>query len=649
MNYAYLIPLLPLASAAIIFFFGRWLPKRGAIVGILAISASTLVSLVVFIQSILGFPLPVEKSWSWFHTGSFSLEVGLLIDGLSIVMLLVVTLVSLLVQIYSLGYMHDDPRFKRYYAYLSLFTFSMLGLVLANNFFQMFIGWELVGLCSYLLIGFWFEKKSAADAGKKAFITTKIGDLGFFVGILLIFAIAGTLHFGQLALAAKQGWFTPQLATWVSLLIFCGAVGKSAQFPLHVWLPDAMEGPTPVSALIHAATMVAAGVYLVARSYFIFSLSSPALLVVAVVGVFTAFLAASMALVANDIKQVLAYSTISQLGYMMVGLGVGGYTAGMFHLTTHAFFKALLFLAAGSVIHSLHTNDLWQMGGLWKKMKITAITFFIACFSISGIPPFSGFYSKDEILLAAFNSGHPFIYFIATLVAGMTSFYMFRLYFLAFTGEPRNPEKHEHAQESPFSMTMPLIILAVFSVFLGKLALFKHFGSNQSFFQYFVNWPGIGNEQQSLVVMFVSVAVASLGIFLAFAFYFKHWFAPENLAERFSGIYNLLINKYYLDEIYLRRIIRPVLGLGGALYYFDWRVIDSFWVDGSAWTVVKLSRIKDWIDRRIVDQLVDAVGFLIVTTGKILRLSQTGLVQNYLLMIIVGFGIMVVLKVILGW
>ncbi|MFH1259230.1 MAG: NADH-quinone oxidoreductase subunit L [Elusimicrobiota bacterium] len=650
MNYIYLVPLLPLFSAVLIFFFGRWLPKKGAVVGILAIGASALISLVAFAQTLLGLPCFREESWLWFRSGSISLEVGLLVDGLSLVMLLVVTIVSLLVQIYSLGYMKDDPRFKRYYAYLSLFTFSMLGLVLANNFLQLFICWELVGVCSYLLIGFWFEKKSAAEAGKKAFITTKIGDLGFYLGMFLIFAAGGTFHFGQLSLAAENGVFSAQLATWISLLIFCGAVGKSAQFPLHVWLPDAMEGPTPVSALIHAATMVAAGVYLVARCYFIFSLSGTALIVVASIGIFTAFLAATMALTANDIKQVLAYSTISQLGYMMMALGVGGYTAGIFHLTTHAFFKALLFLGAGSVIHAMHTNDLWQMGGLWEKMKLTAFTFFVAALSISGIPPFSGFYSKDEILLAAYRSGHTFIYFLATLVAGMTSFYMFRLYFLAFTGKPRNKEKYEHAHESPLSMTIPLVVLAFFSVFLGMLALvkFKYSQPAQTIFQYFVSWPGLAEEHESLPVMLVSIAVAGLGIFLAYSFYCRKWFAPERLAERLPAVYKILVNKYYLDEIYLKFVVRPLMAFAGALSHFDWRVIDSFFVDGSAWLVIKLSLIKDWIDRWIIDKTVDGLGFITVGAGKILQFTQTGQIQNYLLMIVLGLGIMVVLKIFFG-
>ncbi|HNX92169.1 MAG TPA: NADH-quinone oxidoreductase subunit L, partial [Syntrophomonas sp.] len=441
---AWLIPFLPfLAFALIGLFIHRW-PKLSAAFSILMIAVSFVMSvmaaLVVFGSS---EGVVYETATRWLSMPGLRVDMGLLIDPLTAVMLLVVTLVALLVQIYSLGYMHGDPGLASYYAYQSIFAGSMLGLVVANNFGQIFVFWELVGLCSYLLIGFWFGRNSAKEAAKKAFITNRIGDFGFLLGILFLQVIFGTLNFSELA-AAVPHYANAAVLIGVSILLFFGPVGKSAQFPLHVWLPDAMEGPTPVSALIHAATMVAAGVYLIARAMFIFNASPQTMTVIAVIGGFTALFAASIALVQNDIKRILAYSTLSQLGYMVMAMGIGAMTAGMFHLMTHAFFKSLLFLGAGSVIHALHDEqDIWKMGNLSKKMPVTTWTFVIGALALSGIPPLSGFWSKDEILLGAFAGGHIGLYILGTLVAFMTAFYMFRLIFVAFFGRNTGGE-HAH-------------------------------------------------------------------------------------------------------------------------------------------------------------------------------------------------------------
>ncbi|RKX22888.1 MAG: NADH-quinone oxidoreductase subunit L, partial [Candidatus Zixiibacteriota bacterium] len=480
-QHAYIIGLLPLLSFIMIVFFLRWKEKVAAGFSISMILISWIMSVWVLLETIASHSGSYESIlYEFVAFGSFKLEIGLLIDPLAAVMLVVVTTIGACVEIYSVGYMHGDPRFSRFFAYLSLFLFSMLGLVLANNFFMIFIFWELVGLTSYLLIGFWFEKKSAADACKKAFITTRIGDLGFLLSLLLMAFFAGTLNYAGVFEQVAAGAFPPAILTLTAIALFCGAVGKSAQFPLHVWLPDAMEGPTPVSALIHAATMVAAGVYLVARSMEVFVATADGALVVAIIGLITSFLAATIAITQNDIKRVLAYSTVSQLGYMIMALGLygydtalghhsAGYYAGTFHLMTHAFFKGLLFLGAGSVIHAVHTNDIQEMGGLLKKLKITAPTFLIASLSISGIFPFAGFWSKDEIV--ASTTGHPIFMFFTLLIAFMTAFYMWRLCFLTFFGKPRDQQKYDHAHESPRSMTWPLAFLGFLAVTAGWVGI----------------------------------------------------------------------------------------------------------------------------------------------------------------------------------
>ncbi|MGE5248430.1 MAG: NADH-quinone oxidoreductase subunit L [Verrucomicrobiota bacterium] len=468
-RYAYLIPLLPLASFFINLAVGKRLPRKGDWLCLGTIVASLVISIGIFYEVFSAYDpnFRYHVVYPWLTIGDRALfNTGILIDNVTAVMLLVVCIVSSLVHLFSIGYMHGDPRYSRFFAYLSIFSFSMLGLVLSESFLFIYIFWELVGLSSYLLIGFWFEKKSAADACKKAFIVNRVGDFGFLIGILIIYATCGVLGYDQVFQAIGEGKLAGTLLTLAGIGVFCGAIGKSAQFPLHVWLPDAMEGPTPVSALIHAATMVAAGVYLVGRVYPIFT--PDAFLFIAYFGLITLFLTATIALAQNDIKKVLAYSTCSQLGYMIMGLGVGGYTAGLAHLTTHAAFKACLFLGSGSVIHAVHSQDIQEMGGLRKKLPITFVTFLIATLAISGVPGFSGFYSKDMILAAALEFGmkhpqHMIIFAGALFTAGLTAFYMFRLVILTFFGTPRDHHKYDHAHESPANMWVPLVILATLS------------------------------------------------------------------------------------------------------------------------------------------------------------------------------------------
>ena len=628
-----LIPVIPLLAFFINIVFGKRFPKKSALISILAVFISFLLSIFVLINFSKTHE-PITYNWNWIIT-STTIPFGITVDGLTCIMLMVVTIVSLLVHIYSVGYMHGDPRYSRFFAFLSLFTASMLELVLANNLLAIFIGWELVGLCSYLLIGFWYEKESASNAGRKAFITTKIGDLGFFIGILLLFSLTGVFGFEEIHKIIEEGSINHTLLTISAILIFCGAIGKSAQFPLHVWLPDAMEGPTPVSALIHAATMVVAGVYMVARFYGLFFSSEQALLVVAWIGTITAFLAATIAVVTTDIKRVLAYSTLSQLGYMMLALGITGYTASIFHLATHAFFKALLFLGAGSVIHGCGVQDIREMGGLGKKMKITSITFFIAALAISGIWPFSGFYSKDEILLSAYNNNLA-IYLIATFVAFLTSFYMFRLCFLTFTGEYRGKS---HVHESPLVMTVPLIILAIFSIVSGKLLLVGNFFSG------LVHWHGFHHPEENRIVVLVSTIVAISGIFLAWAIYVKKWINAGQIAARFSTIHKILLNKYYFDEFYQIAILNPLSKLGELLRKFDLKVIDGICVDGSAYVTWLISKAKAWFDLKFVDGSVDGIAWITKFSGGALRIIQTGFVQNYMFIIVISLSFIIIFYV----
>ncbi|UCH51304.1 MAG: NADH-quinone oxidoreductase subunit L [Chloroflexota bacterium] len=586
----WLIFLLPFLSLIIISFvlrpFFNNRPKLGGYVTIGAIGISFIFSLWVLLEV---FATPGHKldipDIQWLVIGDLTVQVGLLVDSLTAVMLVVVTLVSLMVQIYSQGYMHGDPGYHRYFAFMSLFTACMLGLVMADNLVFMFLFWEGVGLGSYLLIGFWFHRPSAANAAKKAFIVTRFGDFGFLVAILLLFYNTGTFNIEELHGLAVAGALAGTILTWAAIGIFAGAVGKSAQFPLHVWLPDAMEGPTPVSALIHAATMVAAGVFLVARMFPLFEHSHAALTTVAVIGGFTAIFAASMGLVMTDIKRVLAYSTISQLGYMMLGLGVGGVAVGIFHLFNHAFFKALLFLGAGSVNHSTGTFDMREMGGLRKAMPWTYITFLIASLSLAGIWPLAGFWSKDEVLVYSF-ANNPILFYLAMITVFMTAFYMFRAIFMTFGGEYRGGAASGHGEhgggklhESPMVMVVPMVILAVLSVasgwvnVTGSFSQFLGHGGHVEAHGFIDGFLGILTHPLPLI----SLLVAGLGIFLAYAMYSAKWISAEAVGRVFKPLHTLFYMKYWFDELYERVIVVRVLvdGIFAALSVFDSRVVDG--------------------------------------------------------------------------
>ncbi|MBU2573830.1 MAG: NADH-quinone oxidoreductase subunit L [Elusimicrobia bacterium] len=636
LEYVFILPLLSFAVAGVILAFGKWLPGRGASAGIAVAAWGFAQAAILFTKAIQGkLALPYEVSIPWFSVGSTQATLGVYVDGLTIAMLVVVTAVSLLVQIYSIGYMRGDPRFKRYYAYLSLFTASMLGLTISDNMLVFFMCWELVGVCSYLLIGFWFEKPSAAYAGKKAFITTKLGDLGFLVGLLSLFYCTGTFRISEILELAHIGFIPPAAAGAAAILLFLGAVGKSAQFPLLIWLPDAMEGPSPVSALIHAATMVAAGVYMVARLYAVYALSPVALDTVAWTGAITALTAASMALVCFDLKRVLAFSTVSQLGYMMLGLGAGGFTAGMFHLTTHAYFKALLFLAAGSVIHAVHTNDMREMGGLKNKMPVTYITFLLGALALVGIPPFAGFFSKDAVLAAAL-ARNPYLYAVGAVAAAMTAFYMARALVMTFHGEPKDMKKYDHAHESPPVMTGPLILLAAASVVSGW-ALSRH-----EIFERLVNFEGVlpfelHHVSHGAVALYAgTVAVLSMG--LGAWLYKSKPGIPAMLRGKFAPVAGLLDRRYGLDAFFLKFV---ALGdrLSSVLFIFDLNFLDAIAIDGWAWLTEKLSRIQRWFDDNVVDAAVDATGTVTLCAGRLARLAQTGIVQNYLLFIAVAVSV----------
>ena len=462
---AWIVPLFPLLSFLVLILFGRRFKESSFKIAIFLTLLSTIFSILVLFER---FTAPTYKSEAlWLAIGEIQLTVGFEVNQLNALMLVIVSLVSFLVHTYSAGYMKGDDRFSVYYAYLGLFTFAMLGLVLSPNLLQTYIFWELVGVGSFLLIGFYFYKEEAKQAAKKAFIMTRIGDVGLLIGMILLFWQVGSFEYDEIFQAVSDGSFPKGMITLTAILIFIGAVGKSGQFPLHTWLPDAMEGPTPVSALIHAATMVAAGVYLVAAVFPLFEASEAALMTVAIVGAITAIFAATIALVQTDIKRVLAYSTISQLGYMMLALGTAGYVAGVFHLTTHAFFKALLFLAAGSVIHAVHTQDIEKMGGLWKKLPKTGLLFLIGTMAISGVPLLSGFFSKDEILISTWNAGHPVLFTLAVITAFLTAFYMFRLFFMVFMGKSRGEQNEVH--ESPTIMILPMTVLAFLAIFAGYI------------------------------------------------------------------------------------------------------------------------------------------------------------------------------------
>jgi NADH-quinone oxidoreductase subunit L len=576
-----------------------------------------------------------EANLVWAVMGGRSLQIGYQIDPLTAVMLNVVTIVGSLIFIYSIGYMHGDPRYPRFFAYMSLFAASMLTLVLANNLLLLYVGWEGVGLCSYLLIGFWFERPAAARASMKAFVTTRVGDLFMFIGILLIFFTVGSLGFPAVFEAVEGGELAGPTLTLAALLLFGGAVGKSAQIPLHVWLPDAMEGPTPVSALIHAATMVAAGVYLVARSYLLFFASPDhgALTVVAYIGGLTALMAATIGVVQTDIKRVMAYSTISQLGYMMMGLGVLGYTAGVFHLMTHAFFKALLFLAAGSVIHAMHTNEMPEMGGLSQVMPRTYWTMVIGALALSGIPPFAGFWSKDEILLEAFHHDRV-LFWIGLTGAFITAFYVFRMIFLTFAGRLRSAA---HPHESPAVMTVPLMVLAGFSAVIGFVGA-PWWGNP---FHHFVSFEAAEGAAFDPTLALLSTVVGLAGIFTAAVVYYWRWVPSASLRAAAGPLYVLLVRKYYWDEFYQWAVVRPLLWMARALRVFDLYVIDGA-VNAVGMVFVGLARLYRIFDLYVVDGAVNLLGWVTKTLGGALRYVQTGLPQNYLLAIALGVILLVI-------
>jgi len=580
-------------------------------------------------------------SFDWLTVGGLSIAPSIILDGLTAVMLVVITAVALMVNIYSMGYMKGDPGFERYYAFLCLFGASMIGLVLSDNLFITFIFWELVGLCSYLLIGFWFQRPAAANAAKKAFIVTRIGDFGFLAAIILLFANTGTLNIRDLNELAVIGVLAGGVLTWAALGIFLGAVGKSAQFPLHVWLPDAMEGPTPVSALIHAATMVAAGVFLVARMFPMFEHSTTALTTVAVIGGVTAIFAASMGLVMHDMKRVLAYSTVSQLGYMMLGLGTGGVAVAVFHLMNHAFFKSLLFLGSGSVNHATGTFDMRQMGGLKHHMPRTYWTMLIASLSLAGIWPLSGFFSKDEII--AGSSAQPILFILALATVFLTAFYMFRMMFLGFHGHYRG---HEHPHESPTVMTAPLLILVVPAALSGFVNLTGGFGEL------------LGHGERTSVieglfgafahpVTWLSLGLAAAGIFLAYAIYLKGWLSVESITRRFGAFYELVRRKYFFDELYEKIIGELILlrGVFSGMQFFDSRLLDNGLntvIVENAITRRLFGRFK-YFDEKAVDGAVDAVAENTIAAGSVLRRAQSGQLQAYGLFI--AFGILAVVVV----
>jgi NADH-quinone oxidoreductase subunit L len=616
-KYVFLIPLLPFIGFLINGLFRNYLSR--ALVGIIGsgvLIASFVISLLVFQEvSAPGFQTQLIKYFDFINAGGLKIPVSFQIDQLSALFLLVITGIGSLIHIYSTAYMHEEsvPHFARYFAYLNLFVFSMLLLVLGSNFVVMFVGWEGVGLCSYLLIGYWFGNNNYNNAAKKAFVMNRIGDLGFLLAVFWMLQQFGSITYAEVF--AKAATAPVPVITGITILLFIGAMGKSAQIPLYTWLPDAMAGPTPVSALIHAATMVTAGIYMIARSNVMYSLAPISQNMVAIVGVATALLAATIALKQNDIKKVLAYSTVSQLGLMFLALGVGAYTAGVFHVMTHAFFKALLFLGAGSVIHAMHhEQDIMNMGGLRKKLPITHITFLIGCLAIAGIPPFAGFFSKDEILVAALVK-HPIYYVFGVMTSVLTAFYMFRLYFLTFTGNFRGTHEQEHhLHESPLAMTFPLIVLAMLSIVGGWVGIPALFAENAHILSSYLS-PVLGTTAAEEHHLSHSLEWALIGILLTFILIailmsnrlFGKQFKGENTTEGLAGF---LANKWYVDELYEAVVVKPLDRLAG---FF-----------GSV------------VDNKIIDGLVNGVGKAVQFSGRQMRLLQSGQVGSYILIMMVS-------------
>ncbi|MGE5219807.1 MAG: NADH-quinone oxidoreductase subunit L [Chloroflexota bacterium] len=602
----------------------------------------------------------IDNLYRWIDLGSLKVDMAFMIDPLSAVMILVVTGIGGLIHIYAVGYMHEDKGFWRFFAYFNLFTAAMLTLVLGDSLLLLFVGWEGVGLCSYALIGFWYQDHANARAGNKAFIVNRVGDFGFVLGMFLLFWSLDAQGHGSLTVREMVKW-APSIkdmtlwglpvATLATLLLFVGATGKSAQIPLFVWLPDAMAGPTPVSALIHAATMVTAGVYMTARMNVFFSMAPATLQVIAAIGVATALVAASIALTQFDIKKVLAYSTVSQLGYMFIGIGVGGYAAAVFHLMTHAFFKACLFLGSGSVIHAMHhEQDMRKMGGLKQWMPITFATFFISVLAIAGFPPFAGFFSKDEILWLAASNDHWGVWFLAVCGAGMTAFYMFRQLFMTFYGKCRaDHHTQEHLHESPAVMTMPLVVLAIGAVLAGFIGLPGVLGGSQ-----FGHWlePVVhahaeehGSSALEWGLMAMSVSVAALGVFAAFLMYRRESLSPETFANLAGGsFYRLFDRKWYFDEIYQICFVNGTLLLANILSAFDKYVVDGI-VNGSAAVTRFISWLNGLFDQYIIDGIVNAVANIIFWTGNKFRRVQTGNINSYLYGILIAIALAIIVKI----
>jgi len=632
LTYLWIIPLLPLAGAAANGIFGgRW--PKSTVTGV-ALSSTTLAFLVALeavreFLSLSPSQIPWIKTYfTWISAGGFQADFALQVDQLTVIMLLVVTGVGWLIHIYSTGYMHDDPGYRRFFSYLNLFMFFMLVLILAANYLLMFVGWEGVGLCSYLLVGFFFLKQSATNAGNKAFWVNRVGDFGFLLALFLIIRTFGSLDFSIVLPRAASMPTDPSgqmgTLTTIALLLFVGAAGKSAQLPLYVWLPDAMEGPTPVSALIHAATMVTAGVYMVVRSHAIFLNAPVAMQLVGVIGCLTALFAATIGLVQTDIKKVLAYSTVSQLGYMFLACGVGAFSAGIFHLMTHAFFKGLLFLAAGSVIHAMGgEQDMRKMGGLRKKIPITFWTMFMATLAIAGAPGFSGFFSKDEILNEA-QRVSPVLWGLGVLTAGLTSFYMFRLLFLTFFGAERYDEHQVHVHESPKNMTIPLIVLAILSVCGGWMAAPQLMGGVNHFQQFLTPVLATGAEPAGTAaqsgggggeilqaLLGAPVIAGLLGFLLAWWFYIKSPETPKKLADSLAAPYKLLSGKYFIDELYAAAIVRPLVWISDKVLWHG-------------------------VDERVIDGAVNGVAFVSRESGDRLRRANTGNIRSYATWIVLG-------------
>lgn len=704
------ILLLPLLSFSVNIFWGRKLGKASSLIATSLLGIELIFSFIVFfykvfnqferttfLKGIFQFELSNnihQLKFPWIDISSIKIFVGIGIDNLAAIMLVVVAIISFLVHLFSIEYMAGDPRFSRYFAYLGLFTFSMNGIVLANNFLFMYIFWELVGISSYLLIGFWYEKKTAADAGKKAFIVNRIGDLGFFVGIMILYFSYGTLLFDDVFSNISKGLlpFNSEVAlTFAGILVFCGAIGKSAQFPLHVWLPDAMEGPTPVSALIHAATMVAAGVYLTARVFTMFT--ADALSFIAVIGAITAFLAATIAITQVDFKRILAYSTVSQLGYMIMSLGIGAYTMGFFHLVTHAWFKAALFLASGSVIHAMHHSahhlrdhstdpqDIRNMGGLRKTMPWTYRAFFVVTLAISGVPFTSGFLSKDGILAgtlayAQLTGGwHWFIPLAGFGAAGLTAFYMFRLLIISFHGNHQTPVA-SNTKENNWIILLPLFVLSVLSLwfFYSPNPFNAHFGwftkaivqprssvpdelqweflifdnayqtmkmtHSNSGGQHFLNHLEEAMHRAHTPAMLLSLIIAGCGILLAYLIYQLKIFNAENFAQQFKLLYKLSFNKWYFDEIYNSTVVGGTILLSKLSAFFDLYIIDGI-VNGSAWLTRQFGFLAGYFDLYVIDGLVNLVANVTGFFGSIVRYLQTGRVQSYVAFAVAGLLILI--------